>query len=71
LGNPLSFFFNVHHLLLITTKQKKKMFKEKGYTLCTLGEGGYIKGSNSENVNLKDPGRKRKKKFKKKKKHLA
>jgi hypothetical protein len=49
----------------------KKMFKEKGYKLSTLGEGGYIKGSNSENVNLKDPGRKRKKKFKKKKKHLA
>jgi hypothetical protein len=43
--------------------------KEKGYKLSTLG--GYIKGSNSKNVNLNDPGRKKKKKLKEKKKHLA
>jgi len=41
-------------------KKKKNLLKEKGYKLSTLG--GYIKGSNSKNVNLNDPGRKKKKK---------
>jgi hypothetical protein len=69
LGNPLSFFFNINHLLITKKKKKKNLLKEKGYKLSTLG--GYIKGSNSKNVNLNDPGRKKKKKLKEKKKHLA